>query len=114
MALVHQFHLQRSRAGGQECVLTGLQPDRSYQIVVYGVHSPAAAVDDPRAHVFTGAGSRGSRRITKFSNEVFVMPVTDTAALVSWARFGGGGWGYVCLKTLRIPDETIVDESDST
>ncbi|KAM3178941.1 hypothetical protein ACTXT7_001541 [Hymenolepis weldensis] len=61
---------------GPEYKVTGLDRDAGYQFVIYGEHTPEGV--DPATSLFTG-GLNG-RRITAFSQEVFVPMDAKAAA----------------------------------
>ncbi|KAF7256583.1 hypothetical protein EG68_06824 [Paragonimus skrjabini miyazakii] len=80
-------HVLIPGANTRKWKLQNLEPGKGYQLVVYGVHTPPGL--DAEAVIFKGG--LGGRKITQFSNEVFVEPLlgssVDPGSLESEAHF---------------------------
>ncbi|VDO04238.1 unnamed protein product [Rodentolepis nana] len=84
----------------KEYKVTGLDRDAGYQFVIYGEHTPEGV--DPTTSLFTG-GLNG-RKITAFSQEVFVPMDAKSAAQVPENKLnassdGTDGGGFLGMNT---------------
>ncbi|KAA3676645.1 uncharacterized protein DEA37_0008333 [Paragonimus westermani] len=68
-------HVLIPGANTRKWKLQNLEPGKGYQLVIYGVHTPPGL--DAEAVIFKGG--LGGRKITQFSNEVFVEPLTGSS-----------------------------------